>query len=118
MTTVITLPFPPSVNNLFMNVPKRGRIPTKAYEAWQKRADEAINAQSPVPVVGQVEINIALVAPTKARRDADNCLKAPLDRLVANGIIEADDFRFVRRVTAEWADEGAPCTVTVRRLAA
>ena len=114
--TVLQLPFPPSVNNLFANVLGRGRVPTPEYRAWKKLAAQTIQAQRPRKVLGKVEVTVTVVAPTNHRRDADNCNKACLDALVKAGLIEADDNRFVRRVIAEWADDGDPCTITIRSL--
>ncbi|PDS65112.1 hypothetical protein CO653_13015 [Rhizobium anhuiense] len=37
-----TLPFPPSLNNLFLNVKRGGRVKTAKYRAWEKQADAAM----------------------------------------------------------------------------
>ena len=38
----LRLPLPPSLNNSFVNVPGRGRVPSKAYAAWKKEAQPFI----------------------------------------------------------------------------
>lgn len=114
--TILQLPFPLSVNNLFANVPGRGRVPTKEYKAWKKLAAQTIQAQRPRKIAGRCEVTVTVVAPDSRERDADNCNKAVLDALVKAGVIERDSNRCVKRVIAEWEDEGEPCTVTIRSL--
>lgn len=115
MTTTITLPFPPSVNGVFRR--HNGSHLSEKYVAWRDEAGWQLKAQRPQPIKGRVHVEIRLVAPDKKLRDGDNLLKAPLDLLVKHGIIEDDNNHFVRKTTVEWADEGAPCTVTVRAAA-
>src|SRR5690606_3298577 len=74
-STIVQLPFPPSVNNLFRNAGKR-RIDTERYAAWKKEAAWSIRAQRPRPIPGRVVVTIEVVAPDNRRRDADNCSKA------------------------------------------
>ena len=108
------MPFPPSINRLYRAVGGRS-ILSEAYRRWKLEAGWALAAQHPKRVFGPVAVTVELCAPDKRRRDADNAgTKAVLDLLVAHQIIEADDSRFLREVTARWVDSGAPCTVTVR----
>ncbi len=49
----LRLPLPPSLNNAFVNVPGRGRVPSKAYAQWKREAAPSIfnqwmNAGQPV----------------------------------------------------------------------
>ena len=39
---VLHLPFPPSLNNLFINVRGKGRAPSARYAAWRRRATQAM----------------------------------------------------------------------------
>jgi crossover junction endodeoxyribonuclease RusA len=112
----IALPFPVSVNNLFLNVRGRGRIPSPAYRQWREDAGWALKAQKPPRIPGPIEIAVDLTPPDKRARDIDNLFKGILDLLVTHGIIDGDDSRTVRRVSAEWVN-GDPCTVTIRKAA-
>lgn len=108
----VSLPFPPTTNHLFVNVKGRGRFRSPTYRAWAIEAGYALNrCQS---IKGPVHVSVALRAPDKRKRDADNSLKPVLDLLVKHSIIEADDWSIVRSVKAEWVESGDPCSVTVR----
>ena len=115
--TVISLPFPPSVNNLYLNAPGRGRVPTARYSKWRTEALWDIRMQRAKPVPGAVHVHIRLVAPDKRRRDADNTFKAVLDALAKGNVIEDDSSAYVRRLSTEWADTGEPCIVTITPVA-
>lgn len=110
------LPFPPSVNAMYANVPRVGRVKTKAYRAWFKLAATQIRLQRGRLIPGPVEIAIRITRPDNRRRDIDNLSKAVLDLMVAMAIIE-DDSRVVK-CTTEWgAKEPTPVayvTVTKR----
>lgn len=113
----LTLPFPPSTNNLFVNAGKRGRVRSSRYDLWLNEAGWELKAQRPPKMLGRVAVTICLCPVDKRRRDADNGAKACLDLLVKHGVIEGDDSRFVRKVTMQWVDVGAHCTVFVERAA-
>lgn len=84
-----TLPFPPSVNNLFLNVARGGRVKTAKYRAWEKEAD----AGKPAGIVrlnGEVVAHYVLGRPDKRRRDVANCEKAVSDTLTRWGVLEDD----------------------------
>lgn len=98
----VELPFPLSVNNLFLNA--RGRIKTPEYRQWSKDAAMLLMAQRARCAVGPVEISVTL-ADKKGRRDLDNfAFKCVLDCLVENGIIDGDHNKVVRKLTAQWGD--------------
>jgi crossover junction endodeoxyribonuclease RusA len=110
--TVICLPMPPSTNHLFAGRGRRYRSPE--YKAWTIEAGLQLNRQHPASVLGLVSLLIEVAEPkTKRAQDITNRIKAVEDLLVSHGVIQGDDQRYVRRVTAEWADiEGARVTVT------
>jgi crossover junction endodeoxyribonuclease RusA len=113
---VVTLPFPVSMNRLYRSVGGRS-IMSEAYRKWREAAGWRVVELRPGKVLGPVSISVSLVAPDKRRRDIDNVgFKAVIDLLVKHQIIEADDSRIVRKIQAEWASSGAPCTVTVRGI--
>lgn len=107
MTTVF-LPRPPSLNNIFVNVPGRGRVKTRDYVTWLRAATNSIIAQKPTRVEGEIEISVSI---GPRRGDLDNRIKPILDCLVTNGVIEDD--RKVTAITARWAaEDGAMVTIT------
>lgn len=93
----ILLPWPPSDNALTMNVPKVGRVKTKAYKAWIEKADSWLAQQRreglvlPGPMTGLVKAECRLNPPTRAKRDIPlNYCKAIFDRMTAWKIYEDD----------------------------
>lgn len=97
----LTLPFPPSTNNLFINVGKF-RVVSKRYKAWREEAGVALKAQQPNRLGGYYTLGLTLHPPTRAARDLDNFIKAVSDLLVAHDVIQGD--QFATRITVEWSD--------------
>jgi crossover junction endodeoxyribonuclease RusA len=111
--TEITLPFPPSQNGLFRQ--HNGARLSEKYRMWRDMAGLLLISQRPAKIAGPVAISVQLTPPDKRRRDLDNCgFKAVIDLLVSHQIIEADDSTIVRRIEAEWVEDGPGCVVTVR----
>ena len=114
------LPFPPSANNLFLNVSGSARIPTPAHESWRAVAANAILQSRSRRMNGQVEI-LMIFQERAGRRDIANAAKACLGLLAAKGVIETEDSRIVRRLTLQWGDvpgaiiEIRPCDGAVTR---
>lgn len=100
MTTLLSITTPPSVNNLFTNVPGRGRVKSRRYRQWLKAAGWELQGQRPLKIAGPFEVEIQ-VPPT--RGDLDNYTKAVIDLLVRHGVVEGDGpklnmgMRLVRR---------------------
>jgi crossover junction endodeoxyribonuclease RusA len=116
MTISLTLPWPPSVNNLYKNVGRR-RVRTPAYRKWQEEAGWHLQAARPPKLSGPVEVTLELCPPDNRRADADNRNKAVLDLLVTHGVIAGDDRRFVKSVTARWVENAVhSCVVTIAQL--
>lgn len=111
--TRISLPFPPSVNSMFANVPGKGRVKSKEYKAWTIEALWELKAQKVKPIDGELTINIGLVAPSKRAMDCDNRIKPILDILTQAGVIKDDNNKHVRKVSAEWLASGEPCRVLI-----
>ena len=112
----IVLPYPPSVNGTFRM--HNGSRLSGPYKEWRDRAVARLLLQRCRHVPGPVMLDIAYRAPDRRKRDIDNLLKAPLDLLVKQAIIEDDNSRVVREIRARWVDEGEPCTVTIWRSVA
>lgn len=102
MTTTITLPVPPSTNELYRNAPGRGRVKTQRYATWFVAAGWSIKEQRPEKVPGRVKIS--MYAPENARRDLANHEKATTDLLVEMGIIDGDRCKVVREMHQYWHD--------------
>jgi crossover junction endodeoxyribonuclease RusA len=98
----LSLPLPPSVNNLFVNAPGRGRAPSPGYKKWKADAAICIMAARQKPVAGRFKATLTFDQPDNRRRDLDNMAKAPLDALKRAGLIEDD--RLARKLTLEWGD--------------
>lgn len=109
-----SISWPPGVNNLFINVPGRGRVASREYQEWKRSAGWELKAQRPAKFTRPVEITVELNPPTKRAFDPDGKLKAVLDLLVTHEVIADDNLNHVRSVTARIVESGAPCTIVVR----
>lgn len=102
----VVLSLPPTANHLRMSV--RGRLITSPeYRAWTELAGYELLTQHPKKMLGTVGVSIQVRPPKlKRNRDLDNfaCFKGCLDLLVKHGIIEGDDSRYVRYLSASWDD--------------
>jgi Holliday junction resolvase RusA-like endonuclease len=112
---ILKLPVPPSVNNAFVNVPKRGRVKSKKYKSWLKEADAWYQIQhlhKLKPILGPRSIHIRL---PKLRGDASNYIKLVEDYLVSRGLTGDDKLNV--SVTIE-VDPGETqfCWVTVTEM--
>lgn len=89
----VTLPFPPSVNNLFAHGMVNGRVrrfPSKQYKAWRRAAWVYIKQARLPRITHRVAIRLTLTPPDATRRDVDNYSKAVLDSLVEGGVLQDD----------------------------
>jgi Holliday junction resolvase RusA-like endonuclease len=99
----LTLPRPPSVNDLWKNLKTGGRAETAIYRDWKGHAGWVLREQRPHHVPGPVVV-IATVERNNAKADIDNREKAVLDLLVAHQVI-ADD-SLVEAVAWSWTRGG------------
>lgn len=121
---VVVLPYPPSTNTLFRNVPGRGRVKTKAYKTWQNAAGwevrrSLISSSAVFPLPGRHSLKLELVKPDRRKRDISNAIKAVEDILVEYGVIEDDSLVHEIHVLQLPASEAdfAGCRVTVESMA-
>jgi crossover junction endodeoxyribonuclease RusA len=98
---------PPSVNNLFLNVPGRGRVRSGRYRAWQDENLWALKALKLGSVAGHVRVDYWL--PVKNRQDIDNPLKALNDLLQSSGILAND-----KQIRQLWVDHANRTDVLVK----
>lgn len=109
-----TLPSAPSVNNLFTNVPGRGRVRSERYRAWIDAACWSMKARHPSGwqmLSGPVAIEITT---GNARQDIDNCSKGILDLLAYMRVIDDDKQVVDLRITRGGKPKEA--IVTVREI--
>ena len=101
MTIALSLPLPPPVNNLFFNLPNRGRAKTAKYESWIRAADGAIQVQAKGQRLVSGNWICHIICDEDQRRgDIDNRTKAVIDRLVHSQLVPDD--RYLDRITIEW----------------
>ena len=97
MIIPFTLPLPPSVNNLYLNLRGRGRVKSPAYRAWLDEAaaicSDAAWRHNPPPPDSRWSLEAVCVMPNWRRRDLDNAAKAAIDFLAAR--LGLDDNRLV-----------------------
>ena len=94
--TEYRLPFPPSVNDMYV----KGRIISDDYRAWIEEAGYRLNRQKPQLFQPRCVVTIDL--DMKHRGDCDNRAKPVLDALVKNGILKDDSKKYVQRVSIGW----------------
>jgi Holliday junction resolvase RusA-like endonuclease len=111
---MITFPRPFSLNNMFANIPGRGRVKSSRYNVWIKHADALALTQKLPRFEGPVALHIRLgETAVRPNFDGDNALKPILDRLVAWGVIEDDNRTIVKRLWYEWEEGLDGCRVDV-----
>ena len=101
----VTLPMPPSTNNLFATARGR-RVKTREYRAWLAACAPAL-LELRKPDSLPAWICVVALGAVNARRDLDNLLKPVGDALVANGVLPGDSLAHVRRWSVEYAGDGA-----------
>jgi len=104
--TTLTIPAPPSVNNLFSNS-VRGRFKTPAYKAWLAEAGWTVREQMTRDGCDRVPGRVVIVMGVERaslRADLDNTAKAAIDLLVLHKVI--DDDRFVTGLVLAWMPQG------------
>jgi len=111
--TTISLPFPPSVNAMYRNVPGRGRVKDDPYKRWIENAGWELLSQRPRKFKQRVSVRISMNPPRRSCGDVDNRIKAVLDLLTRHGVIADDKRECVASVAAQWVDEGPICQVIV-----
>jgi Holliday junction resolvase RusA-like endonuclease len=109
MARVFTLPeMPPSVNEMYANVPGKGRVKSQRYRNWLSAARWTLKAQGARVQSGDKTLSIE-IGPRNRRSDVSNRLKAVEDSLVGVAI---EDDRFITRATIGWAPiEGVRITI-------
>ncbi len=89
MTFTVTLPLPPSTNNLFINYGRKRRKSPK-YRVWERQAILSIFAQVRADRRIGGPVALSLCVPSGMRGDIENRLKATIDALVKSNRIDDD----------------------------
>lgn len=100
MVYKFTLPFPPSVNALYGGGSGQKRFPSKKYKDWLKSCPELIS----MALQGPLKINYIFSWPDLRVRDGQNYMKAPLDYLVNQNILQDDNWNIVTSETWSHSD--------------
>lgn len=81
------IPRPPSVNEMYANLPGKGRIKSRVYKKWIEAAGWELKLQRPKPVDGKYLL-IVEIGPTRA--DIDNLAKGLNDLLQRHQLVSND----------------------------
>ena len=96
MRLIVTAP--PSVNSLYLNVKKVGRVKAPAYRKWLDIAQWEAKQYKVQLFDKPVSVQVGVGKATQAR-DLDNYLKPVLDFLVKIGVLKDDNMLHVHKVT-------------------
>lgn len=111
-TVRFTLPAPPSVNNLFANVPGKGRVRSHRYLAWLEEAGWAMKQTNHnFWETIQTPVSVSIVSGNQ-RQDIDNMAKAILDLIVDMGVISDDKLVAELHITRGAKSREACVTIT------
>lgn len=108
---LLTLPYPPSTNNLFFNLKKGGRAPSARYKAWATHAAWEAKLQNAGKVAGPYALYITAARPDARKRDLDNLAKPISDLLKTIGVIEGD--HLCQHLDMRWSGRGKTVVVNV-----
>lgn len=97
MTVIHLQHIPPSTNNLYANVPRRGRVKTERYRTWLQAAGWDMKRYHNVRWNEPVYLAI-VIGKLRANADVSNRVKAIEDLLVAHRIIPGDTVQWIRGV--------------------
>ena len=100
MNNTITLPIPPSANNLWKPLGK-GLAKTSSYKSWLALCSVKLLQIRPDRMPQATPLAVTIIVATSRRRDVDNVIKPSIDMLESCGVIPDD--RWVDKVTAKRA---------------
>lgn len=115
------IPLPPTVNNLYANVPGKGRVKSETYRiwknaaAWDMRLSGGTRTRTWHPIMGRVAVT--LIVGRYCRGDIDNRAKGALDLLVDMAVI-GDDSQVERLTISRGGCEPKRAIVTVCEMSA
>lgn len=80
---------PPSLNTIFFNVKRKGRVKTPEYSEWLTKCHFELRRQGGWHVPGHVRVRLSYCR-SQTKADLDNLAKPVLDLLVQAGRIQDD----------------------------
>lgn len=105
MITILTLPYPPSLNRYYRYVTRLRRVlistEGREYRESVRDALRAAKADGLETFSGRLRVSVHISPPDRRRRDLDNVLKALLDSLTHAGV---------------WLDDSQIDVLEIRRL--
>jgi len=113
----VTVPMPPSVNAMYVNVYRKGRVKNGKYRDWQKLCHPMIAEMGVVD--GEVFIEYLFNLGTSFRGDLSNHIKAPEDALVETKVLAGDTHKTIKgfSVTCNYLKQKeSSLTITVHPL--
>lgn len=114
---VLTLPMPPTTNNLFRGNGRR-RVKSQGYESWIDAAGWELLRQRPPRIKGPVAVTIEVSdIESSSTWDLCNREKATMDLLVTHGVIQGDHKPIVREFSMRWSAATRGVRVRVQPLA-
>jgi Holliday junction resolvase RusA-like endonuclease len=111
----ITLPYPPSVNSLYLNGKGKARIKTEKYKKWITESDaKALTLRHKFKqFTSPIIIRLQFKRPDQRTRDIDNLSKPILDFLTRYNIIIDDSFKYIQGLSSSWINTGGGPRVVV-----
>jgi Holliday junction resolvase RusA-like endonuclease len=110
---------PPSTNNIYVNVPGKGRMKSRDYRNWQTSQGWEIITQRPKKFYTPVHLIITAAPSKRSKEDASNLTKPIEDLLVQQGILPDDGRKYVTGVTSQWATRpllrGSACVIIISK---
>lgn len=106
-----TLPVPPSVNQMYAQPKGRAgrRYKTTTYKHWEAACEQKIAQQYDGPTIKLPVLVVAQIERSSDKADVDNRLKALLDRMVKQRVLEDDSL--VTAIAVAW---GPPASALCR----
>jgi crossover junction endodeoxyribonuclease RusA len=111
----IELPLPPSANGAYVNVPGRGRVPSKAHKAWKNEAGWLVQRQRFRAIQGRYRFEIHL--PDRMRGDVDGRIKLAQDLLVELGVTPDDRYAVSSHAERSETVPAKRCIIVVSEMA-
>ncbi len=110
--TILTLPYPPSVNHYWGVSGKQRFIGKKGKEFRIAVSEACLDAQVQT-MDGRLAVHVAIWPPDNRKRDVDNILKPLLDAMEHAGVYEndsqIDELHIIRREPVK----GGSCSVVI-----
>lgn len=109
---VLDLPMPLSVNR----TRKLDRAALPRIQAWVRSAHNLVMSQGRLPKAIHGPYRLTVILPEGCPIDPDNTLKMPIDYLRTLELIDNDNARLMRKLTAEIGEAPEGCRVVVEAV--